>query len=320
MRRPWVLGLLSCLALAPALPVAAAGPAVPAAPARIAVIGRADASPSWQAVKQGALDAARDLGVTVTFSAPSDEPLADAQAQLLDDALAAHPAAVCMDAIDSARILPLLQKARRAHVFLIGFGHGVDSPLALTTAAPDNAAAAALAANKLAALLGGAGAVGLVLRDATAPSSIAQREGFQRLMSRRYPGIRVTASSYSGGDAKTAGDQVTLMLQADAGLSGLFIGDEDSVAGVVTALREAAAGRKLAVVGFGSGAAQVEAVRSGVLAGAVTRDPVRMGYGAVAAAVDALNGRRVPPFIDTGFHWYDRTNIDDPSIAVILHP
>jgi hypothetical protein len=29
---------------------------------------------------------------------------------------------------------------------------------------------------------------------------------------------------------------------------------------------------------------------------------------------------RVPGTIDAGFHWYDRTNIDDPAIAALLHP
>jgi ribose transport system substrate-binding protein len=35
--------------------------------------------------------------------------------------------------------------------------------------------------------------------------------------------------------------------------------------------------------------------------------------------VRIIAGRRVPRRIDTGFHWYDQTNIDDPSIAVLLH-
>jgi ribose transport system substrate-binding protein len=72
------------------------------------------------------------------------------------------------------------------------------------------------------------------------------------------------------------------------------------------------------IVGFDSGRAQTDAIRSGLIAGAVTQDPFRMGYKAVEAAVRILRGERVPRTIDTGFHWYDRTNIDDPSIAALL--
>ena len=313
MSRPRVLGLLAGLALAPALPAAAAGPL------HIALILRSDASPFWKSVEQGAQEAARDLGVTVSFSAPAEEPAAETQATLLDQALAAGPAAVCIDALDSAKIAPVLAKARRGRLPIIGLGQGVDSPLVLTTVAPDNAAAAALAANKLGSLLAGVGTVGLVLRDPSSRISAARRDGFRKLLERRYPGIRVRDPSYSGGDPRAAADQVKLMMQATPALSGIFIADEDSAPGVISALQDAGAAGRVVVVGFDSGAAQVEAVRSGILAGAVTRDPVRLGYRAIAAAVDAINGRRLPPFIDTGFHWYDRTNVNDPSIAAILH-
>jgi len=318
MRRARVLGLAACLALAPVLPSAAAGPA------RIAVILRSDTSPFWQSVEQGAEQAAHDLGVTVAFSAPADEPAAAAQAALLDQALAAAPAAVCIDTLDSTKIAPLLLKARRGRVPVIGFGQGpdqgVDSALALTTVAPDNAAAAALAANKLCSLLAGVGTVGLVLGDASSRTSVARRDGFRRLVALRYPGIRVLDPSYAGGDPKAAADQVKALMQATPALSGIFIADEEAAAGVISALQEAGAAGRVLAVGFDSGAAQVEAVRSGLLAGAVTRDPVRLGYRTVAAAVDAINGRHLPPFIDAGFHWYDRTNVNDPSIAAILHP
>jgi ribose transport system substrate-binding protein len=312
MRSPRVLGLLACLALAPALSLAAA-------PAHIAVISRADNTPFWQAVRRGAMDAARDLGVTVTFTAPAEEPLADAQARLVEDALAARPAALCIDALDSAKVLPLLLKARRAGIPVIGFDRGAAGAPVVTTAGPDNAAAAALAANKLAALLGGVGTVGLVVSDSSSRASVDRRDGFLKEMRRRYPRIHVTEPSYSGGDPKAAADAARLLLQSQPGLGGLFAADEGSAAGVLSALSDAGTAARVVVVGFDSGAAQVEAVRSGLMAGAVTRDPVRLGYRTVQAAVDALDGRRVPAAIDTGFHWYDRTNIDDPSIAAILH-
>jgi len=54
------------------------------------------------------------------------------------------------------------------------------------------------------------------------------------------------------------------------------------------------------------------------MAGAVTQDPIRMGYMTVEAAVRIIKGRRVSRTIDTGFHWYDQANIDDPSIEAIL--
>jgi ribose transport system substrate-binding protein len=308
-----VLGLLICLALLPGLRAEAAGPA------HIAIIARGYTEPFWQSVREGALRAARDFGVTVSYEAPDSEPLADGQAAMVSAALAENPAALCIDALDSAKIVPLLQKAH-GKVPIIGFGYGVDSPLALTTAATDNAAAAALAANKMAALLGDTGTVGVIVRDQASRSGIDRRDGFLKEMKKRYPGIRIAGPGYSGGDPQAAADLASAMIKADADLRGLFCGDEDSAAGILKAVQEQGLTGRVVVVGFDSGQAQVDAIRAGLMAGAVMQDPIRLGYKTVEAAVDVLNGRRVPRRIDTGFHWYDGTNVDDPAIAVLLHP
>jgi len=63
----------------------------------------------------------------------------------------------------------------------------------------------------------------------------------------------------------------------------------------------------------------MDAVRAGVAAGSITQDPIGIGYKCVEAAVKALNGETLPPTIDTGFHWYDKTNIDSPEIAPLLY-
>jgi ribose transport system substrate-binding protein len=35
--------------------------------------------------------------------------------------------------------------------------------------------------------------------------------------------------------------------------------------------------------------------------------------------VKAIRGQSVPKSIDTGFKWYDKTNIDDPAIVAVLY-
>ena len=76
---------------------------------------------------------------------------------------------------------------------------------------------------------------------------------------------------------------------------------------------------KLVVIGYDSGQQQMDAIRSGAEFGAVTQDPIGIGYKCVQAAVDALAGKTLPKTIDTGFHWYDKSNIDDPTIAALLY-
>ena len=60
-------------------------------------------------------------------------------------------------------------------------------------------------------------------------------------------------------------------------------------------------------------------VRSGAEAGAITQDPIGIGYKCVDSAVKAIKGESLPKSIDTGFYWYDKTNIDDPKIKAVLY-
>ncbi len=72
-------------------------------------------------------------------------------------------------------------------------------------------------------------------------------------------------------------------------------------------------------MGFDSGKAQIDAINSGVMAGAITQNPVGMGEELVSSAMKAINGEELPKVIDTGFYWYDKSNIDDPKIKAVLY-
>jgi ribose transport system substrate-binding protein len=76
---------------------------------------------------------------------------------------------------------------------------------------------------------------------------------------------------------------------------------------------------KITVIGYDAGTQQKEAVRSGVQAGAISQDPVGIGYKCVEAAVKAINGEELPEVIDTGFVWYDATNIDSEEMQPLLY-
>ena len=104
------------------------------------------------------------------------------------------------------------------------------------------------------------------------------------------------------------------------GLAGLFCSNEGSVNGFLASLN---AGTKVPagvkVVGYDAGAGQKDAVKKGILMGSVTQDPFQIGYQAVKLAKEALEGKIKEPNVDTGAKWYDKTNIDNPSIAKLLY-
>jgi len=285
----------------------------------IAMISKGFQHQFWQAVKSGAEKAAKDLGVTITFEGPESEAMVDKQIEMLQAALAKKPAALCIAALDSKAVIPYLEKARQMGIPVIGFDSGVDSDIPVTTVATDNIKAAGYAADKMAEFIGRVGEVALVVHDQTSRTGIDRRDGFVNRIKQKYPLIKIVDIQYGGGDHLKSTDLTKAIIQAHPRLKGIFGANEGSAIGVINAVKEMNKVGKIVVIGYDSGKQQIEAIKSGLMKGAITQNPVGMGYMAVEAAVKAIKGEKLPKFIDSGFYWYDKTNIDDPKIKECLY-
>ena len=303
--------------LIPLLLLIGAAPAFAQQPPYIALVSKGFQHQFWQAVKTGAEQAARDYKVQVSFEGPESEAMVDKQIDMLSSALAKKPQAVGFAALDSQAAIPLLKKAQAAKIPVVAFDSGVDSPIPVSTASTDNRAAAALAADKLAGLIGGEGEVAVIAHDQTSRTGIDRVEGFVNRMKSAYPKVKVVTVQYGGGDHLKSTELTKSILQGNPKLKGIFGANEGSALGVVNGVRETK--RQVVIIGFDSGRQQKDAILKGAMAGAVTQNPVGIGYKTVEAAVKALKGEAVPKVIDTGFYWYDKTNIADPKIAALLY-
>jgi ribose transport system substrate-binding protein len=241
------------------------------------------------------------------------------QVEMFQAALNKKPAAICLAVVDSKAFIPLLEKAKAANIPVIGFDSGVDSNIPLATVATDNIAAAATAADKMAELIGGSGEVAVIAHDQTSRTSIERVKGFVDQIKAKYSNITIVSVDYGAGDALKSTDIAKAVIQAHPNLKGFFGANEGSIIGVLNATKELNMGGKLVIIGYDSGRQQKDAIRSGWEVGAITQDPIGIGYKCVAAAVKAMKGESMPKNIDTGFKWYDQTNIDDPMIAAMLY-
>jgi ribose transport system substrate-binding protein len=275
----------------------------------------------WQAVKKGSEKAAADLHIKTNFEGPETEAMVDKQIEMLQTELNKKPAAICFAALDSKAATPLLQQFQAAKIPVIAFDSGVDSNIPITTAATDNIAAAALAADKMAALMGpGKHNVAVIGHDQTSRTGIDRVKGFTDEIKAKFPDITIVDTEYGGGDQLKSTDIAKAVITAHPDLAGYFGENEGSIIGVINAVKELnVPNGKMVVIGYDASQIQMDAIRSGLEAGAITQDPIGIGYKCIQAAVLALQGKTVPTTIDTGFHWYDKTNIDDPAIAALLY-
>src|SRR5580658_2067532 len=255
----------------------------------------------WQAVKAGA----------------EEEAKADKQIDMLSADLAKKPQAIGFAALDSKAAIPLLKKAQAENIPVIAFDSGVDSDIPLTTCRTDSVAAAATAADKMAEAIGGAGEVGVIVHDQPSSTGQDRRDGLLNRIKEKYPNIKIVGVQYGSGDHLKSAEIAKAMLQANPNLKGIFGANEGSAEGAAIGVKES--GKKIVLIGFDSGKEQKEDINSGLMLGAITQNPVGIGKCVVDSAVKALKGETLPKKVDTGFYWYDKSNMSDPKIAAVLY-
>jgi ribose transport system substrate-binding protein len=273
----------------------------------------------WQAVKQGAEKAATELGVAITFEGPETESQVDKQLEMLQVALDKKPSAIGFAALDSQASIPLLQKAKDAGIPIIAFDSGVESDIPASLVTTDNVAAAGKAADMMSELIGGEGEVAVIVHDQTSRTGIDRRDGFVNRIKEQYPNIKIVDIQYGGGDHLKSTDLAKAIMQAYPNLKGFFGANEGSAIGIINAITEMKAEGKITVIGYDSGKAQIDAIKSGLMAGAISQNPVGIGYETVKAAVAAAKGEAVEAKIDSGYVWYDQSNIDSEEVKAVIY-
>ena len=287
---------------------------------QVALVSKGFQHQFWQAVKLGAEQKAAELNVEMTFEGPASETEVDAQLNMLQTAIDRKPDAIGYASLDPEACVPLMEKAKEANIPVVQFDAACNSDIPLSLAATDGKAAAALAADKMAELIGGKGKVTVISHSQINQTGVDRRDGFVDQIAAKYPDIEVVDIQYGDGDHLKSAEIAKAMIAAHTDLAGIYATNEGSAIGAVNAATELnlEAG-KITIIGFDSGKAQIDAIKSGLMAGAITQDPIGIGAQTIQSAVDAINGKELPAFIDTGAYWYDATNIDDPKIAAVLY-
>jgi len=287
----------------------------------VAMVSKGFQHQFWQAVKKGAEEKAKELNVRITFDGPASETMVDQQLQMLQEAIDKKPNAVAYAALDPKACVPLMDAAKAAKLPVVQFDAGCDgSTYPLNISKTDSKKAGALAAEHMAKLMNDTGEVGVIGHSQINSTGVERRDGFLNEMKANHPNIKVVDVQYGDGDHLKSADIAKAMISAHPSLKGLYGTNEGSAIGIVDAAQELhlTAG-KLVIVGFDSGKAQIDAIKSGVMAGAITQDPIGIGKATVQSAVDAIGGKSPEKVIDTGSYWYDKSNLDDPKIAAVLY-
>ena len=290
----------------------------------IPVIVKDTSSPYWQAVLAGARKAGQDLGVNVVgLSARSDSDV-NGQIGVLENAVAASPAAIVIAPAQFAALgKPIDEAARKTKI--IGIGSAADTKAMTSLIATDNVNAGHIAADALAVAITRSyadteGEVVMITAVPGVPSLDQRAKGFRETVAAKYGALAITADRAADGKPETVLNMMRDLIASTADLRGVFVSDPVMTQVVSQAVADKNTNDKINIVGFGSDEKLVKFLQDDVIAGLVVEDPFRMGYEGVRVALAASKGEQVPANIDTGATLVTKANISSVRSQELLKP
>ena len=319
----------------------------------ISIIGRYSDDSYWKEVEAGAKKAVADINemlgykgdekIKLTFSAPEIRDDVNEQINLLDEELDRAPIAIGIAAIDATACQIQFDLAAENSIPIVTFDSGSNYQHIAAHISTDNIEAAKTAAVKLAHSIEETGEVAVFVQDSMSMTAKSRLQGFMDTISAEYSQISVVnvyhldqlqsmqttiateknASLAAGEDQIVASDisqedVVEYILEKHPNLKGIYATNLDTTQLVAEVLDDLDK-TDLKFVGFDGGEDQIELLEDGVLEGIIVQNPYGMGYAAVVAAARVSLGLVNESFVNSGYTWVTKENMNTADIKGMLY-
>ena len=262
----------------------------------------------------GAMAEAKTLGVNLTVTGPADFS-APEQAPILNAVAASKPDALIVAPTDTKALNPALTRIGNEGVKVVFVDTTTTDPsVAVSHITSDNTGGGKLAADSLAAQIGGKGTVAVINVNPGISTTDARIAGFTAEMKAKYPNITVLGTQYDNDSSATAASQVEADITAHPNLSGVFATNVLSAQGAATGIQHAGAAGKVKVATFDAEPQQITALKSNTIQLAIAQSPYLEGQDGVEQAVNALSGKPVSANIGTPLVAITQQNVNSASV------
>ena len=318
-RRRLVVVGLGAAALTAAVMLRSAQP--PAGVARqdivtIAFVPKSMGNPFWVAMKQGAEQEAKRLGVRLVTLAADRESDVERQYQIIENLIEQRVAAILLAPAGSKEIVQAVRKANRARIPVLIVDSDIDRATArkvgaktVTYIGSDNFRGGEIAGNYLGKLLGGRGEVAVIEGVAGHESTDRRVAGFREAIA-RLPGVEIVAAQTANSERERGFTVTQNILQSHPALKAIFAANDQMALGALEAVNAAERNRSVRVVGFDAAPDAIASIQAGQLSGSVAQYPSEMGRLGVLHAVALLRDKRSPPpVLRTRVELIDKANV-----------
>jgi ribose transport system substrate-binding protein len=286
----------------------------------IGVIPKATSHLFFVSVHAGVDQAAHDLRVNVLWNGPTDETDYTRQIEIVDAMISRRVDALAISATDERALVAPLQRAVRAGIPVTVFDSAVNFDDYVSFIATDNYGAGCEAALKLGSLIGGHGAVGMVMQKPGGTSTESRERGFADTIGRVFPGVRIVARQYGMADPARSRAAAENILTAHPDLGGIFASSEASSIGSILAIRSRKLSSRVKLVAFDFSDTHIEALKDGTVDVMLVQDPFRIGYEAVKSLADKLGGATPAKHLELPARVIVKSDLDKPDVEALLSP
>ncbi len=274
----------------------------------------------WQSVHAGAAAAGQEFHAEILWDGPPNETDYSRQLEIFDSMLNRHVDGVVVAAADKTILNASLDRAARENVPVVVFDSAVDSTNYVAFVATNNFEAGQMGARKLGQLLNGKGSVAMIENAPGSASTMDRERGFKDALAKEFPGIAIVAEQYSMSDRAKGMAATENILTAHPNLDGVFASSEPSSVGAAQALKSRGLAGKVRFVAFDSSEGLVEDLSGGTIDALVAQDPFKIGFEAVRAVAEKLDGKTPPKKMDLSAKVITKADLDQPEIQALLHP
>jgi len=260
-------------------------------------------------VQDGMKAKATELGVTVTITDAKDDTAA--QLSQVENFVSQKVAAIIVVPVDTSAAQPMADAAKAANIPLV-FVNRNPAIAGVPYVGSDSLYAGTVEMTELAKLAGGKGDVVILQGQVTNEAAVQRTQGCNDVVGKN-PGMKVVATQAGDWDrAKGQGIAENWIQSGTLKENMVVCANNDEMAlGAINALKAAKLLDKVWVGGVDATSEALAAMQAGDLEVTVFQDAKGQGNGGVQAAVDLINGKTVPDFVDIPYQLVTPANIND---------
>ena len=281
--------------------------------------------PYWQEAKAGFMDAARGVGVKAEFTGP-DTYSPQEELEAFQKAVDKHPSGIAVSPARPEIFNEAISNAVKSGIPVICVDSDAPESHRILFIGTDNYQAGLISGKRIGELVHGKGQLVVI----TIPGQLNVDERVRGVTEalKRYPEIKIVRTLDDKGDARSANDQISALLEAKGKVDGIVCVEATGGPGAGEALHRLNLGGKIPIVAMDSAPETLDFIADGVIAATVVQKPYTMAFYGLRFLDDLHHNivhefkdwktapvSPLPTRVDTGTAVIDASNLADYRAA-----